>query len=111
MTAEFAVVVPAVLVVLGLVVGGIVIATNRLTLASAAADIVRLEARGDSDLAAERLAGAGTGVTVERERRGGLLCVMLRTGPQRGMLASLAVTAEACAAATDPTASTDPAGS
>lgn len=101
-TAEFAVVVTAVLVILGLVVGGIVIATNRLTLASAAADIVRLEARGDTDLAAARLAGAGEGVTVEREHRGGLLCITLRTGAPSGMLAMLAVTGDACAVATDP---------
>lgn len=101
-TAEFAVVVPAVLVILGLVVGGIVIATNRLTLAAAAADIARLEARGDTDLAVERLGGAGAGVTVERERRGGLLCVTLKSGPTLGMLAMLAVTGDACAVATDP---------
>lgn len=101
-TAEFAVVVPAVLVILGLVVGGIVIATNRLTLASAAADIARLEARGDIGLSTERLAGAGAGVTVERNRNGGLLCITLRAGPQRGILAALAVEGEACAAVTDP---------
>lgn len=101
-TAEFAVVVPAVLVILGLVVGGIVIATNRLTLASAAADIARLEARGDTGLSAERLASAGSGITVERQRSGGLLCIKLRAGPKQGMLAALAIEGEACAAVTDP---------
>lgn len=105
-TAEFAVVVPAVLVVLGLVIGGIVISTNRLTLASAAADIARLEARGDTVLSAERIENAGPGVTVEREHRGSLLCITLRSGPPRGMLGALAVTGEACAAVTDHAAET-----
>lgn len=101
-TAEFAVVLPAVLIVLGLVIGGVVIATNQLTLASAAADIARLEARGDTQLATERVDRAGVGVTVERERRGTLLCITLRAGSQRGPLAALAVTGEACAAVTEP---------
>lgn len=103
-TAEFAVVVPAVLVVLGLVIGGIVIATNRLTLASAAADVARLEARGDTGLASARVESAGAGVTVVRERHDGLLCITLRAGPQRGPLAALAVSGEGCAAVTDPSA-------
>lgn len=100
-TAEFAVVVPAVLVVLGLVIGGIVIATNRLTLSAAAADIARLEARGDATLAAERIAAVGPGISIERERDGSLLCITLRGGSVRGPLAALAIIGSGCAAATD----------
>ncbi|MHA3682979.1 TadE/TadG family type IV pilus assembly protein [Leucobacter sp. HY1910] len=100
-TAEFAVVVPAVLVVLGLVIGGIVIATNRLTLAAAAADIARLEARGDDTLAAERVTAAGPGVGVERARDGALLCITLRASPVGGPLAALSLTGTGCAAVTD----------
>ncbi|MBP1327016.1 Flp pilus assembly protein TadG [Leucobacter exalbidus] len=105
-TAEFAVVVPAVLVVLALVIGGIVIATNRLTLASAAADISRLEARGDTALAEERISQSGAGLTINRERRGALLCITLHAGAQRGLLAALSVSGEGCAAVTDDTAPT-----
>lgn len=100
-TAEFALVMPAVLAVLALVIGGIVVATNRLTLASAAADVARLEARGDDALAKARIAGAGSGVAVERERRDGLLCITLRIGASKGLLNAVTVMGEGCAVVTD----------
>lgn len=94
-------VVPAVLVVLGLVIGGIVIATNRLTLAAAAADIARLEARGDSALANERLTAAGAGLNIERDQRGQLLCVTIRASPRSGLLGAIGITGTGCAAITE----------
>lgn len=97
-TAEFALVVPAVLVILGVVIGSIVIATHRLTLTGAAADIARLEARGDAELAAARLDALGSSVSVAREREGLLLCVTLSSGSRDGLLGVIAVRGSACAA-------------
>lgn len=98
-TAEFAVVVPVVLVVLGLVIGGVALSAHRITLVSAAADIARLEARGES--AEPRLANLGAGVGIERERADGLLCVSLRATPVGGLLAAVGVSAQSCAAISD----------
>lgn len=100
-TAEFAVVLPIVLVVLGLVIGGIVISAHRITLTSAAAEVVRLEARGHGDEAAARLARLGGDVTVEREGEGSLLCISLSDRPGAGLLSRIAVQARACAATSD----------
>ena len=66
-TAEFAIVMPAVLVVLGLAIGGILISAHRIALVSLAAQVARLEARGDADLAASAL-GAWNGSSVEVDR-------------------------------------------
>jgi len=96
-TAEFAIVLPVVLVVLGLVIGGIVIASHRATLVSVAAEVARLEARGDAALAAERLDELGGAVEAQREIRGRLSCVALRSRPGGGLLSSIGVEAEACA--------------
>ena len=97
-TAEFAVALPAVLIVLGLIIGGVSLVTHRLTLTSAAADVSRLEARGDHDLAAARLEALAGPVEVERLETGGLLCVTLRAAPGLGLLRSLGISASACAA-------------
>lgn len=97
-SAEFAVALPAVLVVLALVIGGVVLASHKIVLTSAAADIVRLESRGDSAIAQQRIAELGSGVTVQRERRGPLLCLTLRASPAQGPLSRLGVGASACAA-------------
>lgn len=95
-TAEFAIVLPAVLVVLGLVIGGILIASHRITLISVAGEAARLEARGDTELARERLASLGDGVEVARYQRGRLECLKLSSRPGGGLLASIVVDAEAC---------------
>ncbi len=97
-TAEFAIVLPAVLVVLGLVIGGILIVSHRLTLVDAAAEVSRLEARGDAVLAETRLAALAEGVTVHRSQEGRLHCVTLTSRPGTGLLSAVAVTARSCAA-------------
>lgn len=97
-TAEFAVVMPAVLVVLGLVIGGVFIAAHRITLVSLAAEVARLEARGDTDRARARLDEAQGAITVQRDRSGSLLCVTLRASPGRGMLSAIAIESRSCAA-------------
>lgn len=97
-TAEFALVLPAVLVVLGLVVGGILLATHRITLVSLAGEVSRAEARGDDDVAAAVLARIGRDVDVKRSDEGALHCITLTSSPGAGLLSRVAVTANACAA-------------
>ncbi|WP_245907473.1 TadE/TadG family type IV pilus assembly protein [Leucobacter massiliensis] len=98
-TAEFAVVLPAVLAVLGISIAGVFIAAQRLSLVSLAAQLARFEARGDEDLAAAMLADwAGPPLEAERERSGALHCVVLRSHPAGGLLSAIAVETRACAA-------------
>lgn len=99
-TAEFVIVVPAVLVVLGLVIGGILLSAHRIALVSLAAQVARSEARGDGDLASSALAEwRGAPVEVDRSRRGGLHCVTLRSHPVGGLLSGIGVESVSCAAA------------
>lgn len=97
-TVEFAIGLTVVLAVLGLMIGGILLAAHRIGLSATAADIARLEARGDSATAKERLAQAGQEIAVRRRQAGAILCVELLSRPGRGPLAAIEVTAEACAA-------------
>jgi len=98
-TAEFAIVMPAILVVLGLTIGGILISAHRIALVSLAAQVARLEARGDGDLAASALAEwKASSVEVGRSRHGGLHCVTLRSHPGGGLLAGIGIEALSCAA-------------
>lgn len=98
-TAEFAIVLPAVVAVLGLVIGGVALSAHRITLVSAAAEAARLEARGES--ADARLGALGSGVTATRSEADGLLCIELVSRPAGGLLASVAVTGRSCAALSD----------
>ncbi len=94
-------VLPAVVIVLALVIGAIMLVTQRLTLTSAAADIARLEARGNAIAAEARLAVLPAGVAISRSRQVGLLCVDLRLRPSAGALAAFEVAAQACAAVSE----------
>lgn len=97
-TAEFVVVLPAVLIVLALIIGSILLATQQLTLTSAAGDVARLEARGDAAGASVRLSQLVPGVSVNRQSRGPLHCVSLSARPGTGLLAALHISASGCAA-------------
>lgn len=97
-TAEFAIVLPAVLMVLALAVGAILLSTQGLTLTAAAAEVARLEARGDMDAASERLAHLNPQVGVLRTSQGTLHCVTLRSVPLGGILGLVSVTGRGCAA-------------
>jgi hypothetical protein len=96
-TAEFAVVMPAVLIVLGVVIGGIFLAAHRVTLVSVSAEVARLEARDDRAAAELLLARLGPAVEVERERQGPLRCLTLTSHPAQGLLAGIALSARSCA--------------
>lgn len=97
-TAEFAITVPAVLLVLGLVVGGVVLAAERVALTALVGDIARLEARGDFALAAARLGSFTGNPRIERSGDSRILCVTARAGPRAGLLAAVSVSARGCAA-------------
>lgn len=94
---------PAVLMVLVLVIASIQLATERLLLSSAAAEISRLEARGDSAAAGAVFARLGgiSGVRAQRGAEGALWCVTLSARPAGGLLGVIEISGRACAAVTD----------
>ena len=94
-TAEFAAVVPAVILLLALCLGGLQVAGQQLRLQDAAADVSRSVARGGD-------AGAATGlpgVTVATSAQGDLVCARLsmRAGSAVGALLGLTLSASSCA--------------
>lgn len=97
-TAEFAIVLPAVLMVLAFAIASIMLSTHRLGLAATAAELARLEARGDTAAAADRLEQLESDVAIERTAQGALHCVVLRSSPLEGALQALTISARACAA-------------
>lgn len=100
-TAEFAIVLPVILVVVGIVVGALMLASIRVALVSGAHDIARLEARGDSALVSQRITTLPKGSSIEREHRGDLLCVNVSAAPGKGVLAALTVSGQGCALKTE----------
>lgn len=100
-TAEFAIVLPAALLVLGLAVGSIMLATQRLVLSSTAAELARHEARGDQAAATATHRQLSAGVTVQRGREGALHCVTLSSSPVGGLLSAIKVSAKGCAAVSE----------
>ncbi|MFC5338004.1 TadE family type IV pilus minor pilin [Leucobacter denitrificans] len=97
-TAEFALTVPAVLLILGLVLGSIHLAAERVSLVSFAGELARLEARGDAALAAQRVSQSGSQVSIQRENDGRLLCITATASPQSGLLSALHISGTGCAA-------------
>lgn len=96
-TAEFALTIPVMLLVLGLAVGSVYLAAERVSLVSLAGEVARLEARGDTVLAAARLAEhpeAG----IARTNDGRMLCVTAVSKPAAGVLAVISVSGRGCAA-------------
>lgn len=100
-TAEYVVVLPAVLLVLMLVIGGIMVSAQRLVLTSAAAQIARLEARGEIKGANARLGHLPSGVQISRELSGEVRCVTLSWSPELGLLSQIHISATGCAAEHD----------
>lgn len=97
-TAEFAITLPVVLLVLGLVIASVQLSAHRVALTGLAGDIARLEARGDAALAAERLERFTGNPRVVRSEDGRVLCVDVTVAPESGLLAALSVTGRGCAA-------------
>ncbi|WP_350347429.1 TadE family type IV pilus minor pilin [Agromyces sp. G08B096] len=99
-TAELAVALPAVALVLALCLGAVHVVGRQVRLTDAAADAARALGRGDSaDVAggiAERVAGGGVGMTVWDETP--LVCARL-TATAGGLLGGISLSAESCAVA------------
>ncbi len=96
--AEFAVAMPAVLLVLAAVLGGVQLGTLQVRLQDAAADTARSLGRGDPGGAADRIAQLEAGVRWSSSRADGLVCVHLEADaqPPVGLLGLRAV-ASSCA--------------
>jgi Flp pilus assembly protein TadG len=99
--AEFAVAVPAVLLVLALGVAALGACSRQVRLQDAAADAARLIARGDSlERAQSTVAAAAPGARLAVSQPGDLVCADARA-PSGIPLAALEVTARACALGTE----------
>lgn len=100
--AEFAVAVPAVLLVVALGATTLGACSRQVRLQDAAADAARLVARGDSAARAQAaVAGAAPGATLALSHPAGLVCAAA-TAPSGLPLAALTLSARACALATEP---------
>lgn len=105
--AELAVVLPAVVLVLGLCLGAVQTVGQQVMLTSAAAEAARSLGRGeDASTAAARIEGAAEGASLAVDRSGHAVCVRLsepsRFGPAGA--AGLRVSARGCAWQEDPDA-------
>jgi hypothetical protein len=77
-TAEFAVVLPAVVLVLALALGGVAVTGQQVRLQDVAADAARILGRGESLVAAKRYVVARLpGATLSAESREAAVCVHL----------------------------------
>ncbi len=97
--AEFAVAMPAVLLVLGMMLGGIQLGALQVRLQDAAADAARSLGRGDSAPALEaRLARQVPGARWSSSRSGALVCVhLVASAAGAAALLGLTVSATSCA--------------
>ena len=97
--AEFAIALPAVLLVLATLLGGVQVASAHLRAQDAAADAARSWGRGDSSGAvAARVQRQLPGASVARASRGDLVCATVRARPA-GPLARLGLTVSATSCA------------
>jgi Flp pilus assembly protein TadG len=88
-TAEFAAVLPAVMMVMVCCLGGLRVAGEQLQLEGTAAVAARAVSRGD--------AAPATAATLVRSDRGDLVCVTASTSANLGLLGGLTLTATSCA--------------
>jgi Flp pilus assembly protein TadG len=94
-TAEFAVALPSVVLVVAACLSGMAVAGQQLRLTDAAALAARAAARGDSpDALAARLV---PGAQVSRSADGDLVCVTLTSGASLTALLPITLSARACA--------------
>lgn len=101
-TAEFAVALPAVVLVLACCLGAVQVASQQVRLSDAAADAARTLARGDSlAVAASRMHRVAGNAEMSTSRAGEFVCVELHAAAAIGpaSLAGIRVRASACALA------------
>ena len=99
MAAEFAVTLPAVVIVLALCLGAIGVGSQQLRLHDAAASAARALGRGESGVAvAQRVAGSTSGAALESWTADGLICARLsRAAAGPIAVGGLRLVAESCA--------------
>jgi Flp pilus assembly protein TadG len=95
-TAEFAAVVPAVVLLLAIALGGIRLAGEQLQLQAAVQDASRLLARGDPG-ATSRVLQVVAKANVDDDESGDLVCVHARAPADLGILVGIVLSASACA--------------
>lgn len=96
-TVEFAVVLPAVALVLTVLVAAVVLVDRRGALQVAAATASRAAGRGDAAAAAAVIAGLGPGATASYRHADGMVCVDVQRRPG-GPFAAVPLRATGCAA-------------
>jgi hypothetical protein len=98
-TAEFAVALPAVVLVLGLALGALAVGSQSVRLQDAAGLAARALARGEPPGEVAGIAGALVpGVGLARSDRSGLVCAVLAVRAA-GVLSGIELRAESCALA------------
>jgi hypothetical protein len=98
-TAELAAALPAVVLLLGLVLGAFAVGSQTVRLQDAAGLAARAMARGEPPPGVTGMVGLLVpGAAVDRRERSGLVCAVV-TAPAAGPLASLQLRAESCALA------------
>jgi len=98
-SAEFAVLMPSVLLLLVLGLSATQVSSRQLQLQDAAADAARIIARGEGVPAAEgHLATLVPGAALRGQRTGDLSCVLVSAaGAPRGLFAAVRIEARSCA--------------
>lgn len=96
-TAEFALVLPAVIFTLALIIAGISVAALQISYITAAAQIARLDARGDDVLAQQIENQLPQHSTVIKQRDGQLLCVTVQGSGKHGIAKLFHGSARSCA--------------
>ncbi len=92
--------IPAVLLLLACCLGGVQLVSQQLRLQDAAAAASRSLARGESTrTASAQVAQLVTGALLERDDRGGMVCVRLVSAAPPGVFAAVRVRAASCALA------------
>jgi Tfp pilus assembly protein FimT len=100
-TAELAVALPAVALVLALCLSAVVVVGRQVRLTDAAADAARALGRGESEAVAhgiaDRVAGGGTQLSAAQESP--LICATLTSTGGAGLLGVIPLRAQSCAVA------------
>jgi len=98
-TAELAVALPAVALVLALCLGAVHVVGRQVRLTDAAADAARALGRGESVAVAHGIADrvAGGGTRLESSDESPLVCVTLSASGGAGLLGAIPLRAESCA--------------
>ncbi len=97
-TAEFALLLPFTVLVLALLIGALTVSAQKVGLTAAAAEVARLEARGDQSQAVAQRQRLGSGVTYRVDHEQGLRCVHLEAQRQIVFVKLFKISAKSCAA-------------